>query len=470
MLPSTLQVRHIGLIIALLLAFLIGITEPFQGLAPQGQRMLAVTLAGFAFWIFRPPEVPYFAGGAIILAGALILKIPLDVVTSGYTSSATWVLIPSLFFGFALVKTGLGQRISYAVLKSFRPTYGNICVSWFIIGVFLSALTPSITVRLAIVMPIALSLVEACRITDRSEGSALICFAAYAAVLLPGTGWQTGSLWGIFMMGFYPPEMKSLVTAGVWFRYMAGPWFGITVLYMTMLYIVFRPAQPLNLERNTFQKQYEGLGKITRQEIGCAVVLSMTLILFSTEKWTGIKTPEAALMGLVALMLLGIISLSDIGTGVNWDIINFFGVVIGLTPIFAAAGIADWAQPIIEPGILSLAGSPLTLLLALTILLWGIRFIDVPWGFTTFAILAPVFVPLYQQYGIHPALVSVAFIAAGNSGFMAYQQPFIMVSNSITQSRCWSNKQVAISGVLYAVAIIAGILLSSFYWKGLGLM
>jgi di/tricarboxylate transporter len=62
------------------------------------------------------------ASGAILLAGGLLYKLPLDVVTTGYTSSAVWVLVPALFFGFALMKTGLGKRIAYFVLKTFASS------------------------------------------------------------------------------------------------------------------------------------------------------------------------------------------------------------------------------------------------------------------------------------------------------------------------------------------------------------
>ena len=459
-----------GLIASAVLAAFIIFAKPIPSLSAQGHVMLGATLLGLCFWVFRPATFPYFVGGAIILTGALLLKLPFDVVFKGYTSPAVWVLIPALFYGFALMKTGLGKRIAYTVLKTFQPSYMGLTISWFIIGLLLSALTPSITVRIAIVMPIAISLVEACKLPDNSRGAAFICFVAFATALLPGIGWQTGSLWGIFMMGFYPPEIRAIVTPGVWFEYMAFPWFLITVLFLGLLYVAFKPAEPLQLSREAFKEQYAALGKITRDEIVCAVILTGALILFSTDKWTGIRTPEAALMGFIALMLFGIIKISDIGTGVNWDIINFFGVVVGLSAMFGSAGVSAWAKPIIEPRVLSLAGSPLVFLLVLTLVLWAIRFIDIPWGFTTFAILSPVFIPLFQKFGLNPVMVSIAFIAAGNSFFLAYQQPFIMLGDTLTKSRGWTGSQVSIAGLLYAIAIIVGIVVSTFYWKAMGLM
>ncbi|SPF38240.1 divalent anion:Na+ symporter, DASS-family transporter (putative sodium:sulfate symporter) [Syntrophobacter sp. SbD1] len=467
---APIDMKKAGIIAAVLVAGFVILAKPFAGLSPQGNGMIGVTLLGLSFWIFRPSTLPYLAGGSIILGGGLLLGLPLDIVAKGYTSPAVWVLIPALFFGFALIKTGLGKRIAYAVLKTFQPNYMGICVSWFVIGLLLSALTPSITVRLAIVIPIAFSLVEACKLGDRSKGSALISFVAFGTALLPGIGWQTGSLWGIFMMGFYPPEMRALATPGAWFQYMAFPWFFISILFVALVYIVFKPKEPLELNREAFKKQYAALGKITRDQVICASILIMALILFSTDKWTGIKTPVAALGAFAALMLFGIIKTGDIGTGVNWDIINFFGVVIGLSAMFAKAGVSDWAKPLIQPGILSMAHSPLVLLLVLTCILWAIRFIDIPWGFTTFALLSPVFIPLYQKFGLHPVLVSVAFIAAGNSMFMSYHQPFIIMSDTMTKSRAWSEKQVSIAGMLFAISIIVGIIVSTFYWKAMGLM
>jgi hypothetical protein len=53
---------------------------------------------------------------------------------------------------------------------------------------------------------------------------------------------------------------------------------------------------------------------------------------------------------------------------------------------------------------------------------------------------------------------------------MAYHQPFITIADSVTKSRGWSNSHVSLAGLLYAVSVIVGILVSSVYWKAMGLM
>jgi L-tartrate/succinate antiporter len=175
-------------------------------------------------------------------------------------------------------------------------------------------------------------------------------------------------------------------------------------------------------------------------------------------------------MALAALIIFGIIKGPDISSGINWDIVNFIAIVMGFTSVFGMTSISDWARPLIEPGVLSLAVYPLYFLLIITIIFWAIRFVDVPWGYTTIALFSPILVPLYEKSGFHPVLVSVALIAAGNSFFLAYQQPFIVIGDSMTQSKGWSGGHIALGGTLYAIAVLAGLCISSFYWKAMDLM
>ena len=110
--------RTVGMIVTIVLALFVALFKPFTGLAPLGHYILGVVLLTLGLWIFRAPSLPYFAGGALLLGGGLAFQLPLSTVASGYVSSAVWVLIPALFFGFALAKTGLGRRIAYCVSEN----------------------------------------------------------------------------------------------------------------------------------------------------------------------------------------------------------------------------------------------------------------------------------------------------------------------------------------------------------------
>ena len=459
--------KVLGAAVFVVCALVLALARPFNGLSEQGHYVCATILIALGLWIFRPGNIPYLAGSAVLIGGSLLFGVPLNVVTSGFTSSGVWVLIPALYLGYALAKTGLGKRITYFVLKSFRPGYFTIAVSWFIIGLVLSALTPSITVRLSVVMPIAVNLVEACRLEARSRGSALICLVAWGGAVLPGTGWLTGSLWGPFMMGFLPPEMKPMATFDAWFRIMAVPWFIAGVLFVGLVYIILKPRAPLGVAGEAFKEEYRELGPISTQEVVTAIILTCALALFATERYHHIPTTACAMMAVLALVLTRVISPGDIGKGANWDIVIFFGVVVSLSGIFAKADISRWIRPFIEPGILSWAQTPLMFLIVVTMGFWVIRFVDVPWGFSTIALTSPLFIPLFENFGLHPVLVSVAVIAGGNSFFLAYTQPFIMVSDAITGGRGWSARHVALGGGLYAVSVIAAMLISSFYWRAI---
>ena len=70
---------------------------------------------GLANRIFKPFKLSYSAGGLFLAFFALALGLKPGIVFSGFTQSAIWTLIPALFFGFTLQKTGLGKRIALAI-------------------------------------------------------------------------------------------------------------------------------------------------------------------------------------------------------------------------------------------------------------------------------------------------------------------------------------------------------------------
>ncbi len=462
--------KVLGLFLFIVIGFSLGLAAPFNGLAPQGHYILGTVIVTLGFWIFRPGGLPFMAGGSVLIVGSLVFGLKINVVAAGFISPAVWILIPALYFGFVLQKTGLGKRIAYMVLKSFEPSWLSMAISWFIIGLVLSALTPSITVRISIVIPIAVSVVEACKLAPRSKGAAFITIIAWAMCLLPGSGWLTGSLTGPLIHGFLPPELKPMATFDSWFQILALPWFIVTLSFITLIYLTMKPAEAIGIPGDAFRKQYEALGAITRQEIIASVILIGSLIMFTTEKIHGVPTAATAMAALFFLIVFRIIAMSEISSGINWDVILFFGVSISLSTIFVNAKVSDWIGPILQPGLLSLAGSPLMFLFVATLGIMLIRFVDVPWGFSTIALTIPVLIPVYNQFGIHPLVASMPYIIGINFFLLSYQQPFLLMAEGVMHGKGWASNHIPVAGVSFVISVVVALLISAPYWRMIGVI
>jgi di/tricarboxylate transporter len=449
------------------MGLIVGLLEPIAALTHTGNLVAATIIISLGLWIFRPGDIPYAAGCAVFLAGCLVAGLKYPVVMNGYSSSAIWVLIPAMFFGYALQKTGLAKRIVYWTLKSIKPTYLTIIFAWVFAGIVLSLLTPSATLRILTMIPIALGTVEACGLEFRSRGGSLICLTAFGMALFPGTGWYTGSLWGPIFIGMFPAELKELGTPDAWLKGNALYWAVVTLLYIMLLYILLKPEKPLKIERNTFKAQYDDLGGMSGDERIVMVVLVAAFAMFFTESIHRIPTVPIALAGFFLFIAFGVIKAPDINIGVNWDMILFFGALISLPAISVESGIAKWIAGFLDPFISVWAGSPVLFLVVFILIYWSIRFVDVSWGLATAALIAPIMIPLYNNFGIHPVIIALLFTVAGDSFFFSYQQPFIVMSESMTKGDVWSPQNLAKGGFAYAAACLAALLIVAPYWKAI---
>src|SRR6202451_1005148 len=137
-------------------------------------------------------------GVASVLMMALLIavKVPPPRALSGFADPAFWTLLAVLYSGFAMRKTGLAERLSYYILTLFPGSYAGILGAFFVIGFVLALGIPSMTVRTAIMTPIAWALVQALGLPKRSRGSALIILTTVEMAVVPGLAFLYGALSG----------------------------------------------------------------------------------------------------------------------------------------------------------------------------------------------------------------------------------------------------------------------------------
>ena len=180
--------------IAIAIGLLIIMLPTPQGLSRIAQLVLGITAFTAVLWasqVINSGIASVLMMGLMIIAG---VKPPLAL--SGFGSPPFWVLLTVLFYGFAMKKTGLAERVSYYILSLFPSSYGGILTAFFVIGFTLALGIPSMTVRTAIMTPIAWALVQSLGLPKRSRRSALIILTTVEMAVVPGVAFLYGSLSG----------------------------------------------------------------------------------------------------------------------------------------------------------------------------------------------------------------------------------------------------------------------------------
>jgi len=204
--------QAIGSIAALVLASVIQLQPSIGQLAPIGQSALAIIAFAVVLWV---TDVLNVGITAILALGLLIIAgVPSGVALGGFAGGPFWILVCVLFFGTAMDKTGLARRISYRILLTFPPTYAGIVFAFMLIGFVLTLGVPSMTVRTAIMVPIAFALVQAVGLPLPGRGASLIVLTSFEMAVLPGCAILTGSLFGPYIIGLFQTAELSLTWLG----------------------------------------------------------------------------------------------------------------------------------------------------------------------------------------------------------------------------------------------------------------
>lgn len=461
----------IGFIGFLSLGLIAGIMKPFQpDLSTQGHYVVMMLLITIGLWIFKPLDIPFSISGAFFMASMLALGIPPANVFSGFVGTAVWSLIPALFFGFVLAKTGLGKRIAYLGMKNTRLSYIGILFMWVVIGVVLSALTPSITVRVVIVTPIALNCVNICKLPQGSRGRSLILLTAWSMALIPGTGWLTGSLAGPILNGFFAtvPELGA-ISFNDWAKVSLLPALLISVLTVVGGYVALKPEEKLKLTKEAFVLEYKKLGPMSRQEKIAGVILVAAFSMFVTNSLHHIPDAATCLAAWFLLTAAGIIESSEISSGISWDLVLFIGTAMGLSSIFAKVGVSKWISSIIVNALAPVSGNPWIFVYAVLLAMFLWRFIDIATFIPTMAILSAVLPQVSMAYGVNPLVWVPLITIALNAFFMSYENMFALVAEANLVDKGWTSKHFGIYGTVYFVASLIAMAVAIPYWTALGM-
>ncbi len=121
----------------------------------------ALALTVFAVGLWATGALPEHLTAIIFFTVAMLLRVaPPDVVFSGFSSAAFWLVFAGLVIGVAVKRSGLGERIASRLSLRFGTSYPGVVAGIMVVGVALGFLMPSSIGRAVLLMPIALAVAD----------------------------------------------------------------------------------------------------------------------------------------------------------------------------------------------------------------------------------------------------------------------------------------------------------------------
>jgi len=330
--------KWIWLAVAIVVGLILAFSPTPQGLTRMGQLVLAITAGTVILWA---TEVMNNGVASVLMMALLIaVKVPPPRALSGFADPAFWTLLAVLYYGFAMRKTGyygfamrktgLAERLSYYILTLFPGTYAGILTAFFAIGFVLALGIPSMTVRTAIMAPIAWAMVQTLGLAPRSKGSALIMLTVVEMAVVPGLAFELGSLNGPVVLKMFADKHLPITWTG-YAQVMTVPTLIFCGLILLLNQLFLKPEVPLKASTDFARTKLAALGSVKRPEMITAIVVVVSIFLWATNgKLHSFPTFAVGMVAMAVFALSGILQDGDVATGVSWTLLLFLGGIFGL--------------------------------------------------------------------------------------------------------------------------------------------
>jgi CRP-like cAMP-binding protein/di/tricarboxylate transporter len=441
------------------------VVAAWPGTSPQ-RAFVALLLAAIAAMLSR--RLPDFVVGLGLVAAWILLGVARPPEALAGFASKEWLFVVAVYgLAAATARSGLLYRTGLLLVR--RVPHGTLhqAATLLLTGMALTPLIPSATGRASLVLPLARALAEALRIPDRSGASAVLGLAAWTGagplmfVSLSGSG-TCLLAWGLL------PEASRTRVGWVQWLVAALPLGAFLAAgALALLFVLLRPPAVAAPPRERVGLQVALLGPPSSREVAVALILALTVTGWIVAPWLRLDLASVALLGLLAAAVAGSFDRAAL-QALDWGMLLFFGVVLGLGRLAAALGLDAQAGALIQQFLGDSRPGPLGMVLAVALVSFAVRLVleqDL-----TVLLVSLALVPVATAAGIEPWSVTIALLATSVVWFLPFQTSSYMVARSASEDRLFSHEQARRFALAYAGLTLVGLALAVPYWRLLGVL
>ena len=442
-----------------------------DGLEPAAWHLFAIFAATILGFILQPMPLGAVAVTGITLA-ALTNTIKPAAALAGYSNTTIWLIVSAFLFAKGFIKTGLGKRIAYQLIRLFGSSSLKLSYTLALSDFIISPATPSNTARCGgILFPIVRSLAT---VFGSEPGSTAKKIGAFLLVV---TFQVDGPISAAFLTSCAPnPLMAELArdTAGLelswgfWATACIVPAIISIVAIPWILFHIFPPEIKETPEAQVLAKEkLREMGPMTRDEKVISCIFIGALLLWSTSAYTHVNATIAALLGVSAMLITQVLVWDDVLSEKGaWDGMIWMGGIVGLAGAMNKIGFIPWFATTVT-GALGGVSWEVTL---------GILFLVYLYSHYAFASLSGHATAMYAAFlavavasGAPPYFAAIGLAALSNvmAGLTHYSTgaaPIYFGAGFVSQKDWWR-----IGFLCSIINVVVWVGVGAIWWKILGI-
>lgn len=441
------------------------------GLKPQAWQLLAIFVATIIGIILQPLPM-----GAMALIGitvcALTKTLTVPEALSAFADATIWLIVCAFLFARSFIKTGLGSRIAYMLMRSIGDSTLKLGYVMCISDLILAPATPSNTARGGgVLYPIVRSLSSAFEsepgTTSRRVGAYLMV-TQFQGNCITSAMFMTAMAANPLAAVLAKQVLKIDISWGLWALAASVPGLVALIIMPYFLYKIYPPELKHTPEaKELATRELAKRGAMSTAEKIVLGVFIGALLLWSTSSFTKMNATLVALMGVCVMLITEVLTWQDILDDKGpWDTLMWMGGLVGMAGFLNKLGFIPWFAKTVSASLGGIAWVP-----ALTILL--IVYMYAHYGFASLTAhvtaMYPAFIAVAVAAGAPPflAALSLAYLSNLCGGLTHYSTgtaPIYFGSGYVDQGTWW---KLGFAASVVNMVIWVGV--GGLWWKVLGL-
>ncbi len=338
--------KLISFALSIIIGGLIWNLSPPEGVTTQAMHMFAIFIFTVIGIILRPVPIGTFAFLGLVLT-VTTKTLTFEQSFSGFIHPIVWLIVIAFFISRGFIKTGLGERIAYIIIKYLGKSTLGMAYGMLLTDLILAPAIPSVVARVGgIIYPIVNSLSKAFGSEPYSHPRRL------GAYLIKATFQGSIITSGMFMTAMAGNPLiadlaKSVgvnITWGSWAIAASVPGLACLIVIPLFLYKFYPPETKETPDAKKLAiKKLKEMGKVRLQEWIMIFSFILLITLWIIGPYISLSATVAALIGLVILLLSSVLTWDDVIKEKGaWNTLMWFAILIMMATYINKLGLIGW--------------------------------------------------------------------------------------------------------------------------------